>query len=90
VTSPLQRNASTNAFLQFDPWFNYRATQHLVKDGLYDFLNWFDGKLQGAVAQKRMSLLLTHFFFFFFFFFSKKNVHGILWVALLAALCILV
>jgi asparagine N-glycosylation enzyme membrane subunit Stt3 len=29
---------------EFDPWFNYRATQHLVKDGLYDFLNWFDDR----------------------------------------------
>ncbi|KAK9727769.1 oligosaccharyl transferase stt3 subunit [Basidiobolus ranarum] len=27
---------------EFDPWFNYRTTQHLVKHGFYEFLNWFD------------------------------------------------
>ncbi|KAI8061418.1 Oligosaccharyl transferase STT3 subunit-domain-containing protein [Gongronella butleri] len=27
---------------EFDPWFNYRATKMLVKDGIYDFWNWFD------------------------------------------------
>lgn len=27
---------------EFDPWFNYRATLYLVKNGWYDFLNWYD------------------------------------------------
>jgi len=27
---------------EFDPWFNYRATAHMVKHGFYNFLNWFD------------------------------------------------
>ncbi|KAI9319860.1 Oligosaccharyl transferase STT3 subunit-domain-containing protein [Dichotomocladium elegans] len=27
---------------EFDPWFNYRATRMLVKDGFYEFWNWFD------------------------------------------------
>ncbi|KAJ3338734.1 oligosaccharyl transferase stt3 subunit [Gonapodya sp. JEL0774] len=27
---------------EFDPWFNYRATQKLTDDGYYDFWNWFD------------------------------------------------
>jgi len=27
---------------EFDPWFNYRATAHMVEHGFYDFLNWFD------------------------------------------------
>ncbi|KAI9173148.1 oligosaccharyl transferase stt3 subunit [Blastocladiella emersonii ATCC 22665] len=27
---------------EFDPWFNYRTTQKLVADGLYEFWNWFD------------------------------------------------
>ncbi|XP_046846079.1 dolichyl-diphosphooligosaccharide--protein glycosyltransferase subunit STT3B-like [Xenia sp. Carnegie-2017] len=27
---------------EFDPWFNYRATHHLVSHGFYNFLNWFD------------------------------------------------
>ena len=27
---------------EFDPWFNYRATHHMVTNGFYNFLNWFD------------------------------------------------
>ncbi|KAG4084194.1 STT3 subunit of Oligosaccharyl transferase [Neocallimastix lanati (nom. inval.)] len=27
---------------EFDPWFNYRATQYLVNEGFYKFLTWFD------------------------------------------------
>jgi len=27
---------------EFDPWFNYRATYHMVTNGFYNFLNWFD------------------------------------------------
>lgn len=27
---------------EFDPWFNYRATLYLVKNGWYEFINWFD------------------------------------------------
>ncbi|KAK3867873.1 hypothetical protein Pcinc_026702 [Petrolisthes cinctipes] len=27
---------------EFDPWFNYRATAHMVQNGYYNFLNWFD------------------------------------------------
>ncbi|EUC54830.1 dolichyl-diphosphooligosaccharide-protein glycosyltransferase subunit STT3 [Rhizoctonia solani AG-3 Rhs1AP] len=27
---------------EFDPWFNYRATRVLAKDGFYEFWNWFD------------------------------------------------
>lgn len=29
---------------EFDPWFNFRATKHLVEHGFYSFLNWFDDK----------------------------------------------
>ncbi|KAH3668313.1 hypothetical protein OGAPHI_002067 [Ogataea philodendri] len=29
---------------EFDPWFNFRATKHLVNTSFYDFLNWFDDK----------------------------------------------
>ncbi|CAO3622297.1 unnamed protein product [Cunninghamella echinulata] len=29
---------------EFDPWFNYRATKMLVKDGIYEFWNWFDNR----------------------------------------------
>ncbi|PAA62221.1 hypothetical protein BOX15_Mlig021416g1 [Macrostomum lignano] len=27
---------------EFDPWFNYRSTAHMVENGFYEFLNWFD------------------------------------------------
>lgn len=27
---------------EFDPWFNFRATKVLAKDGFYRFWNWFD------------------------------------------------
>ncbi|PVU97755.1 hypothetical protein BB559_001926 [Furculomyces boomerangus] len=27
---------------EFDPWFNYRTTKYLVKNGFYEFWNWFD------------------------------------------------
>lgn len=27
---------------EFDPWFNYRATHHMVVNGFYNFYNWFD------------------------------------------------
>jgi len=29
---------------EFDPWFNYRATHHMVENGFYNFLNWFDSR----------------------------------------------
>ncbi|KAI6243365.1 Dolichyl-diphosphooligosaccharide--protein glycotransferase [Aphelenchoides fujianensis] len=27
---------------EFDPWFNYRSTAHMVENGFYEFMNWFD------------------------------------------------
>lgn len=27
---------------EFDPWFNYRATEYLVKNGYEKFSTWFD------------------------------------------------
>ncbi|XP_028095101.1 dolichyl-diphosphooligosaccharide--protein glycosyltransferase subunit STT3A-like isoform X1 [Camellia sinensis] len=29
---------------EFDPYFNYRVTQYLIKNGIYDFWNWFDDR----------------------------------------------
>ncbi|AAS53862.1 AFR491Wp [Eremothecium gossypii ATCC 10895] len=29
---------------EFDPWFNFRATQYLVSHSFYEFLNWFDDR----------------------------------------------
>ncbi|KAK1421027.1 hypothetical protein QVD17_23074 [Tagetes erecta] len=29
---------------EFDPYFNYRVTQFLTKNGVYDFWNWFDDR----------------------------------------------
>eukprot|EP01130_Rhizamoeba_saxonica_P008432 TRINITY_DN3413_c0_g1_i1.p1 TRINITY_DN3413_c0_g1~~TRINITY_DN3413_c0_g1_i1.p1 ORF type:complete len:733 (-),score=138.09 TRINITY_DN3413_c0_g1_i1:25-2223(-) len=33
-----------NVIHEFDPWFNYRATEYLVENGLSEFFNWFDDK----------------------------------------------
>ena len=27
---------------EFDPWFNYRATEYLAKHGVYQFFHWYD------------------------------------------------
>eukprot|EP01018_Ginkgo_biloba_P001225 Gb_33393 [translate_table: standard] len=29
---------------EFDPYFNYRVTKYLTKNGIYDFWNWFDDR----------------------------------------------
>ncbi|KAI9889160.1 MAG: oligosaccharyl transferase stt3 subunit [Vezdaea aestivalis] len=29
---------------EFDPWFNFRATRHLVDHGFYSFWDWFDDR----------------------------------------------
>ncbi|OCT49271.1 Dolichyl-diphosphooligosaccharide--protein glycosyltransferase subunit stt3 [Cladophialophora carrionii] len=29
---------------EFDPWFNFRATKYLVKNGFYSFWDWFDDR----------------------------------------------
>jgi dolichyl-diphosphooligosaccharide--protein glycosyltransferase len=29
---------------EFDPWFNFRATQYLVDNGWHKFINWFDDR----------------------------------------------
>lgn len=29
---------------EFDPWFNYRTTQYLAREGLYGLWNWFDSE----------------------------------------------
>ncbi|KAI5789119.1 Oligosaccharyl transferase STT3 subunit-domain-containing protein [Geopyxis carbonaria] len=29
---------------EFDPWFNFRASKYLVKNGFYDFWDWFDDR----------------------------------------------
>ena len=28
---------------EFDPWFNFRATQYLADHGMYKFFHWFTG-----------------------------------------------
>lgn len=64
----------TTLAVQFDPWFNYRATQHLVKEGLYDFLNWFDGESLRRVSSLADARLL-------------QSARGTRWAALSAARC---
>lgn len=29
---------------EFDPWFNFRTTKMLAREGFYKFLNWFDSE----------------------------------------------
>ncbi|CAZ85980.1 unnamed protein product [Tuber melanosporum] len=29
---------------EFDPWFNFRASKYLVKNGFYNFWDWFDDR----------------------------------------------
>ena len=29
---------------EFDPWFNFRTTKMLTREGLYNFFNWFDSE----------------------------------------------
>ncbi len=29
---------------EFDPYFNYRVTQFLTKEGFYEMWNWFDDR----------------------------------------------
>ena len=48
---------------EFDPWFNFRATQFLVENGYAKFVHWFD-------YQSWYFILFISFFVFFFFLFS--------------------
>lgn len=45
---------------EFDPWFNYRATEYLVKNGYDKFNTWFDDESWYVVP-------FPLFFRFFFF-----------------------
>lgn len=47
---------------EFDPWFNYRATHYMVKNGFYNFLNWFDERAWyplGRIVGGTVSLEVT-------------------------------
>jgi hypothetical protein len=33
-----------SVFYDHDPYFNHRATIHLVKEGFFDFINWIDSR----------------------------------------------
>jgi dolichyl-diphosphooligosaccharide--protein glycosyltransferase len=33
-----------SVFHEYDPYFNYRATVYLVKEGFSDFMNWIDSR----------------------------------------------
>ena len=34
-----------NVIHEFDPWFNYRATEYLAANGVSAFFKWFDYKV---------------------------------------------
>jgi len=42
--SPTHPNTHPNTLLQFDPYFNYRVTQFLTKEGFYSMWDWFDDR----------------------------------------------
>lgn len=37
-------NTDSSVCLAVDPWFNFRATKHLVQHGFYSFWDWFDDR----------------------------------------------
>ena len=37
-------DTDSNLCLVVDPWFNFRATKHLVQHGFYSFWDWFDDR----------------------------------------------
>jgi len=69
---------------EFDPWFNYRATQYLADHGFHAFWNWFDdqawypiGRHVGSTIYPGMmitSWLLQRFFTFLGFDISVNDV----------------
>ncbi|KAH8924920.1 glycosyltransferase family 66 protein [Atractiella rhizophila] len=61
---------------EFDPWFNYRATRVLVRDGVYEFWNWFDptawyplGRVVGGTVYPGL-MLTSHLIYNILHFFS--------------------
>ncbi len=36
---------------EFDPWFNYRATEYMVANGLTKFLTWYDESVRSFKKQ---------------------------------------
>jgi dolichyl-diphosphooligosaccharide--protein glycosyltransferase len=36
---------------EFDPWFNYRATEYLVEHDLQSFLTWYDTKVWSPLGR---------------------------------------
>jgi dolichyl-diphosphooligosaccharide--protein glycosyltransferase len=69
---------------EFDPWFNFRVTKYLVKEGFYDFHNWFDaatwyplGRFIGGTLYPGLmwtSALIYHLLHFLHFNVDIRNV----------------
>lgn len=69
---------------EFDPYFNYRTTKHLVENGYYDFHNWFDdrawyplGRIIGGTIYPGLMVTagsLFHFLNFFNITIDIRNV----------------
>ena len=55
---------------EFDPWFNYRATEYLLENGATKFFNWYDDKRYVTVFKKAVQKASqpppTLLFFYFF------------------------
>jgi len=69
---------------EFDPYFNYRTTQHLVTEGFYNFHNWFDdrawyplGRIIGGTIYPGLmvtSAVIYHFLHFLHITIDIRNV----------------
>jgi asparagine N-glycosylation enzyme membrane subunit Stt3 len=44
---------------QFDPWFNYRATEYLSANGWHAFINWMDYKVRPPGGPAALPLQCT-------------------------------
>ena len=42
-----------NVIHEFDPWFNYRATEYLALNGVKNFFSWFDYKVRLGANNKK-------------------------------------
>jgi dolichyl-diphosphooligosaccharide---protein glycosyltransferase len=69
---------------EFDPYFNYRSTLHLVEEGFYNFWNWFDetawyplGRIVGGTIYPGLMVsaaAVYHVLNFFHFTVNVRNV----------------
>lgn len=77
---------------EFDPYFNYRVTQFLTRNGFYEFWNWFDyeswyplGRIVGGTLYPGLMVTAAFIYWtlrFLRYFLSANSSRGIKVVAL--------